>query len=489
MATDPSVRSIQSVRAALAPWLALAVVVAAGYCLHETRGAFAPWALVSIVSATFAWAAIALFAGPTAPPRRSWWAALHVAFIVELAIIVDAPLIAYVRDIERFGMLSRALHLALTIALVVFVVFVASRGAWSVRARGFLLFAAFFLWARAAVIPISPRPGIDVFTSGTLGVRYLFQGVNTYAQTYPDIYRGAYGYTPVFFYGPAYLMSAALGYMLGDIRFASVIAEAIFVAVALRYLRGREREAEGKAVLLVWLAFPVFLFMIEQAWIDPLALTAVAAVFFLCADARFAGAGLVAGLALGIKQTSLIAVLLTFAFVVRTGGARAAARYTLATATTAALAYVPYLVWDAEAIWRSLVTTVLETPPRMDALTLRAGLHHLGSDGHDGLLRACGAATCIALFLLLVRRARTLTDLTSATALAYAVVFLCGYQAFCNYYWFVAGLVAVDLLVRTGGARRAAPVSGTRLAALLRGGTSCSSQSRPVLGASSRSRP
>jgi uncharacterized membrane protein len=211
----------------------------------------------------------------------------------------------------------------------------------------------------------------------------------------------------------------------------------------------RGPSAARHALILVWLAFPVSLFVLEQTCVDPIVLAAVAWSLRACAQRRFQVAGLCAGLAVGVKQTGVLLLLLSLAWTLRVAGWRAARRYALGAALTAGAAYVPYLLWNAEAIYNSLVRTVMESAPRKDALSIRAWFRYLQLRPPDSIFRLCSIGLIGTVGLWLLRCARSLADLTSAAVLCYTIAFLFGYQAFCNYYWFVGGLMVLDVVVRT----------------------------------------
>jgi hypothetical protein len=431
-----------------APWLTVASILLLGTLLHATNGAFRPWAVPALLATALLW--WLLVVGSPAVTPDSW--ALHalalLVLVAEAAIVAGNPHIFYVQAPLRALVLKRT--------LTAFALVVAALGVWSLlrphqqrlRTRWFWAAAAFLFAARISVLAISPRPHIDVFTSGTLGAEYLWNGLNPYAQKYPDLYGGLYRYDPVFFYPPTYLVLAAFGYVMGDIRWANIAAEAITVGAALSFARDHATPHMARSLWLLWLCFPVYLFMIEQAWVDPIVLAPVAWGMRALSRRQYAWAGVAFGLSLGVKQSMVLMNALCLAWVFRTAGLRAALGFGAWAGLATAAAYVPFLIWDRHALIQSLVTTILETAHRMDALTVSAWFHYLGVADVRVWLTRFASAFSLGAVVWLALRARRLSDLTSVVTLTYFVVFLCGYQAFCNYYWFTGGLLALDMLVR-----------------------------------------
>jgi hypothetical protein len=437
----------QATRASV--WVSLCAMTVIGGVLSETRGNFQASAVATLAATALVLGfALAWVRADVHVPATSVLVALVCG---ELALLSFQPLLVHSQSPRGLETLGAALQVAALLGLVALLATLLKKTAWVSSQPVFWVSLSFLFCIRIAVPWISPTPHIDVFTSGTQGARYLLQGLNPYSQTYADLYDGTYGYKPTFFYGPSYLLWITGGWLLGDIRWGNVAAEVLTALAMLRLLQGTKDAASGRWMILAWLAFPASLFMLEQAWVDSIVLAALAWMWLACARHRFVAAGIAAGLALGVKQTACLAVLLALAWSFRAQNRQAGIRFVLATALTSAVVYGPFLLWDAGAIWHSLVTTVLETPARNDALTLGAWLTHAEWSQHGSALALGSGAFCAALIVWLVRRPRDLTALVGASALAYLAVFLCGFQAFCNYYWFVAGLLALSCVPQMAG--------------------------------------
>jgi hypothetical protein len=103
---------------------------------------------------------------------------------------------------------------------------------------------------------------------------------------------------------------------------------------------------------------------------------------------------------------------------------------------------LPFVLWNPQAFWKSVVTVQQLGPFRWDALTY---LVWYGLRGHPWVAQPSVAFLCttfavlIALGLALWRAPRTPLGFAAALALAALVFFAFNKQAFANYYFFVIG--------------------------------------------------
>jgi hypothetical protein len=351
------------------------------------------------------------------------------------------------------GLLSR-------VPIVVAVACVASR--WLAMRRGQVVFyaaaltaALMLLYARIVVLRISPSPHIDVFTSAQRAVDYFLAGKNPYPQSYADIYGGTYDYRPGYPYWPGYLYWSTLGVVLfkkaHDVRVSLVGAEGLAAACLFFGLR-RLRVAAPPALFLVvaWLAFPVCLFITEQAWIDPLLVLCFAAAAWALAAGRPLLAGIALGYACGTKQYALFGAILALVHVWRAHGWRGALRFGVACSVVTLLLIVPFFASAPAEFYRSSVTVPATMFPRIDALTVPAQLAHgrgpLDPEALKHLFAPytwLGIAAFAATTAWLARRrgSATVASWLAACAVAYGFMLLFAKQAFCNYYYFLAFFV------------------------------------------------
>ena len=108
---------------------------------------------------------------------------------------------------------------------------------------------------------------------------------------------------------------------------------------------------------------------------------------------------------------------------------------------------VPFLIWDAAALWRAAVLFHLDTPFRADGMTLAAWLF-----GAEGGAMPSWLGPLVATLVLIggtvwLRHRGLVAELALASTAYLALFFLSAY-AFPNYYHFVMGLLLAGGLVK-----------------------------------------
>lgn len=373
-------------------------------------------------------------------------------------LALDSKLL-YVEATEMQDSLQMLLVLALvaSAALAVLV--------WRGRAQGLrqglmLIVLVALVVVRPLVLWVSPAPHIDVFTTTDAAVDFLLQGLNPYSQVYPDIYDGQYEYAPGMAYWPGTVLFATFGkWAFGDLRSVYVLGDLLSAAAmaALAVRRSRLRLETGLLGAAVWLAFPVGLFVLEQAWVDPLILAALLWAAVALDAERFGAAGVLLGVATCIKQPAALAAL-SAALVVLAVRPKAGLQLIVAGGAVGAVVLLPFVLWDADGLWRMTIVVPLGQPPRLDALTFVAlAQREWGVMWPGGASTVIYVAALIGGGLQMIRVARADRRVVpavrwlTAMSVLYAVVFLFGKQAFCNYWALTAGLVlAARLALSTG---------------------------------------
>ncbi|WP_242343184.1 hypothetical protein [Anaeromyxobacter terrae] len=323
------------------------------------------------------------------------------------------------------------------------------------------------------VIRASPRPPIDVWYFQQIGSLAIMRGVDPYLVAYPNIYGP---FTP---YYAASLLSPDHAYVLGnpyppltlllaiptalleaDVRW-TMLALVLFSAWAVRRLGRGSRAAELAAVLV--LLQPRTFFVVEQSWTEPtvLASTLLALLAVEASSRREAspgGAGVIGWIVTGLAgavalSSKQYAPLLLAPVLFALPAARRWKTAALAVAG-AALVLLPFAVWDAPALYRSIVAFQLEQPFRPDSLSWPA----LVVRGGGPILPAWPAALIAAATMALaaVRRPLSLERAVLAGAAAWLAFVVFSKQAFCNYYWLVVGLFCAAVALRAGSDSAAA---------------------------------
>ncbi|GAC1551994.1 MAG: hypothetical protein NVS2B9_17560 [Myxococcales bacterium] len=312
----------------------------------------------------------------------------------------------------------------------------------------------------AAAVQLSPHPGIDTWIFQQVGAEALARGANPYSIGYPNIYAGGLDrvfYSPellrggeviVYPYPPLNLIAGtAARSLLGDVRYVAVAALAA-AAACLARLGGRagsgtaSRTTAELAALFVLLQ-PRTLLVVEKAWTEPLVIACFSfALLGLLRWRRAAPSGAVlAGLAFGaLAASKQYAPLLLLPL------ALASPRWDRTTAALAALVVpavtlVPFAVWDVRELWNDLVVAQLVQPFRMDALSLLA-LWGRAVGATPRSLALLGFAAAGLIFLGALRRRSSALQAAVAGAAAFTWLVLLNKQAFCNYLWLAASLLA-----------------------------------------------
>ncbi|MCO6457784.1 MAG: hypothetical protein J5I93_20965, partial [Pirellulaceae bacterium] len=438
--------------------VALGFYTLLGILLKLTHGHFHDLGLMLLTLGFLAYVALGGRAAESGRGRNTWRVVAQRCGLVAVMFAglqwLDPELIyATVPGLQNW--LAPLGSAMLAIALILWL------GTWKrVRLPGRLEHA---MWLSAVVLAValrvvawhaSPQPAIDVWVIGNLGCDQLLSGDNPYAAEYPNVYGDAYDHQPHFFYWPGYLLAAApFRALLGDVRAATVAADVLIVVCLLA--AGRSLRLPRKTVRLVcllWLLHPVSLFVLEQAWIDPLLLGGVAVLVVCLLRNWWAGAGVALAMVVGMKQYGLLIAWLTLVYL---GAHRAALPVApnwrsllLAGGVTTAVLFGPFLWLDAPAFYASTLEPYLAVELRSDALSIPALIYNgWGVRISDRILGALVLSAVGCVSLVLARSRCDLALLLWASAVALGAFFLLGKLAFCNYYYLVSSLVLWHLLL------------------------------------------
>ncbi|MBW2294160.1 MAG: DUF2029 domain-containing protein [Deltaproteobacteria bacterium] len=306
------------------------------------------------------------------------------------------------------------------------------------------------LFVQALVVFASPHPLIDVFVTNSAGVDFVLQGNNPYAMTYPDVYRGAYDFIPGFGYPPGALWLLVPFRLLGDVRLASIGANVASVVLLLWLMRRAGHSTRtGWIACLAWLALPISLFVLEQAWVDPILVPFILGLMLAVSTRRWVAAGALLAALIGIKQYAVLLVLPSAVFAWRLGGRAALFRATGATAIVLVLLIAPFALLDGDALYHQLAGTLFQRELRNDSLSIPAFIiNALGRELPGAFLAAVTVASAIGFSAWLARKEHVDEhDWLSAIVMTFAITFLFGKQAFCNYYYLLAALLFARALV------------------------------------------
>ncbi|MBF0423451.1 MAG: glycosyltransferase family 39 protein [Magnetococcales bacterium] len=315
------------------------------------------------------------------------------------------------------------------------------------------------LWG---VLQASPNPNIDVFHHGVEAVNYLLNGKNPYNQPLSDLYHGAYGYVPGYIYLPVILIANTVTwYLFGDIRVTYIIAQLVILTALWRLGRDRNLSPTAATLLpLVWISFPVTLFVLEQAWNDTLLIMFTALLAWSLnrqsqTPKAWITTGIFLGLTLATKQYAAVISWVSFLYLWRRFGPRTAIQVAILAALVFTLTILPFLLQDPQAFINHTFAEIAGYKIRQDALSWIAYIlvaTQLETPGSQILVIYVLLAGITSLWFITLRHV-TLWHWSLASILIYATLFLFGKQAFCNYYHFLAFFILLAIVFAQGGSR------------------------------------
>jgi hypothetical protein len=309
---------------------------------------------------------------------------------------------------------------------------------------GFALLFTTFVLLCVWILRTSPDPKIDVFYFQKDSVAKLLKFENPYSSVFSNIYGHShfYGLGLVkdgilqfgYPYLPLDLIIAIPSYLLGDIRISQVVAIGLSGLIFAKLQPG----PLGRGLAALYWFSPRSLFVIEQAWIEPLIVFFAAVMVFLLK--KFPkSAGWTAGLLLASKQTMIwMPFLLPLLFV---GKSKKWWQPLFIAMTFATLTCLPFFLWNPSAFWKSSVALQFVQPFRPDALSFPALFYQIGLTGIHWSIAFPMSMACIAVSYW--KLPRTIAGWAMAVCLTYIVFFAFNKQAFCNYYFMIIGFACL----------------------------------------------
>jgi hypothetical protein len=422
--------------------------LALGQAVQVNRGTYHPAALAWLTCAVLA---CALAVTALSPPFRRfektaqslvlWIAGAGFAYQVA-QLMITPPKVASTHAREAMAAYFRALAFAAVLGGAGL-----SGRPWLAKRVPWLL-GALYVYLGVWMIRADPNPFIDVHVFQRDGVTALLAGQNPHAMRYPDIYGGKspfYGdglsvngqLQFGFPYPPPSLFLAALGQMLGgDHRYAQVVCVGLAGVLIAHARPGRI----GHAAAALFLFTPRSLFVIDMAWTEPflvfgLAATVLSALRWPRATPYLLGAFL------AMKQYLVLALPLSWLLMPQGSSGSERARWALQALAVACALVLPMALWDFSEFWRSVVALQLHQPFRSDALSYQVLWTRLGHPPPSPYWAFLAASIGIAISLW--RLPRTAFGFAAGVCLTFLLFFAFNKQAFCNYYYFVIGALAV----------------------------------------------
>ncbi len=272
------------------------------------------------------------------------------------------------------------------------------------------------------------------------GIDLLARGANPYLGV--PIVEGGVHKTLTFTYPPGALLELApFRLLLGDVRWATIAAEAAMVALWGWFLHSRSSLTRARqALVLLPLALPrtsQAFYIFSNHELELLALALAALVLAACR--RDLAAGALLGLGIASKQYFLIFPVLFLLPELRR-------RSLVVAATVAAVIVVPFLLWAPGPFFSAVLGNISQAPV-LDRLTLWAMLAHAGVVLPRSALTLMAAAA-LAVAPVAAWRARADLRLSMmACGLSLALFALCSSFAAYNYYAYALAFVTWGLLL------------------------------------------
>lgn len=292
--------------------------------------------------------------------------------------------------------------------------------------------------------------GIDVFAAITNATSALLHGHSPYsssfplyAWTWPGVGAGHIHTKSVpFQYGPLVSIFAIPGYLLGDVRFSSLLATAVLVIAVWMAARNSDSPSVRLGAPLAVAVMPFTLGMILQTWVDVYMMAGFAGWLVLRRrHPRLAVVCLASCLL--VKPTVGIAVLPPFVWL------RSARREGLVAAGLATALLVPFaFATGPERLWQDVIGLQTSMPPRVDGLTVLSDLYRHFGIVMPTMLRT--VLTGLSAVALLRRRPTDMSDLLARGAALSLIAFLFAKWAFFNYYYVPALLLSLALSFQGG---------------------------------------
>lgn len=300
------------------------------------------------------------------------------------------------------------------------------------------------LGLRVGMVMCSPAPVIDVFTQFQESAAHLLQGMNPFVTPVSDPSGASerFGYDVTgYSYPPANLYAQTFFYFLfGDVRYAHIAFEALAL-VCLGAIVPRARKVAGQWLVLLFLFHPRGLFVIEQAWNEPLLVGGAGVFLWLAAkrpESRWVAVAF--GVFLSLKQYLVFFAALFFA---RPGRWR----LVLPVSVVIAITWLPFLLWDAGSAVENGMLFQFRTPFRPDGLTVSSAIYEATGWAATKWV-AIGAGLAVSVLATLKFRTGALSGYLYSSVLATWAVFLCGSQAFANYYYFIGAMILFLIALR-----------------------------------------
>ncbi len=418
----------------------LLAVTALGLALLERDGTRSLPALALLaLSLTESW--FAVWAGDAASDGDVRWAG-------PLALAVQCSGMMFVSALEGLQRSAYLVHAGLVMAMAASAIVLLTAQRREQRRWILLLLMVVTALTGLNLVTSLPRPGIDVLMFQREALDRLLSGMNPYAMEFHDPYPPEWS---ALFYGPGVsvdgilkfgypympltLFTALPGHLVGDVRYASLLA---MLASAALIAHARESRTSYIAAALL-LTTPAFPMMLLKGWVEAHVVVLVAATWYVhCRAPRLLPYA--AGLLFAAKQYTIIIVPVLMMLARTPALPYGPAGFLLRAVITGSVVTLPLALWDIGAFLHSAAWLQFRQPFRQDALSFLTLVKPAAPERWVALPFVMTAAAWIA-----IARCGRRVSFPLAIALAFLAFFAFNKQAFLNYYYLVIGCLCTAL--------------------------------------------
>ncbi len=287
-----------------------------------------------------------------------------------------------------------------------------------------------------SVIFCSIDSGIDTHLFLNLASDHFLQFENPYNYNYPDIYNGQYsalyGNKYYFNYWPiALYICSVFRLLFGDIRYAFVFAQFVFVFLLIRY-RNKLSLKNAMVVSVLWLSNLVILFINERGWLDALVAPFFLGALLLLKNKKFFWAAVLIGLMASIKLYYIFALPFFGIYYLKEKKFKEIVVMGLALVST----FIPFLIMSFDNFYYSTIVFINNTKVRVDSLSLISAIQRISGvdvSSWGMIIMFLFMGIFIAIFAW---RKNNLLNIVKYINLTFFAIFLFSKQSFCNYFYF-----------------------------------------------------
>jgi hypothetical protein len=439
--TVPSINSV---------YLALAIVIL-GLGVNVNQGNFSVLAMFCLIVSILA-AIMALLRENNSLPRTIEGFRLEWAMIFACAVFQFIMVILYPFGSKMHIETTLPLYLFMTIILILalLLLLVMSKQGNMAKNWPFLLLIFIQMLIGIFLITTLSKPGIDVLRFQEGAISALLDGINPYDIYYPDLYPPAAStlfYAPglsvkgVLQFGYPYLpltfLSSLPGALLGDVRYASLIAM-ILSGILITFAR-LGRLSKVAAVFLLFT--PIFPLMLYCGWTDVYPVLMLALVWF-CHNRSRRFLPYAVGLLLVSKQYMVLIAPLTILLLPHPWSLRNIISFAWRAILTGMVITLPLALWNIHAFLKSAIFLQFYQPFRWDAMSFLVLAKPHNPSNWVWMPFALVFITIIG--LIWVGKRKTI-NFPLAMGITMLIFFTFSKQAFANYYYLVVGTLCCAL--------------------------------------------